>query len=239
MTIKPLLRVTPMIRSRFVRAPLLALSAFVALSCSDNSLTAPVAPPTPPTASATATKVTDQDLQNSLLGGLLGGVLRTVTSVVGFVADATGLTVHAVAWNSSYDHVSHTVSGAISPWGGTLRIPESDFTLVFPMGAVSQTTTITITSDPNYVAYKMEPSGIRFSKPLIATQGLAQTSVYGKPLNGKLFGAYISDDLLDLGQLLHALEIELSTTLFAPGSGTPELSSWTINHFSRYMLASG
>jgi hypothetical protein len=229
-----------MIRSKFVRAPLLVLSAFVALSCSDNSLTGPVAPATPPVSSATATKVTDQQAQNSLLGGLLGGLFRTVTSVVGFVGDATGLTVHAVAWNSSYDHVSHTVSGRISPWGGTLTIPESDFTLVFPIGAVSQATTITITSDANYVAYKMEPSGIRFAKPLIATQGLRQTSVYGKTLTGKLFGAYVADDILDLGQLLNALEIELSTTIFAPGSdGEPELSSWTINHFSRYMLASG
>ncbi|HEX2692667.1 MAG TPA: hypothetical protein VHL12_01335 [Gemmatimonadaceae bacterium] len=225
-----------MIRSRFLRAPLLVLSAFVALSCSDS----PTAPPAATSAATSTAVASPSSTDNALLGDLLGGLVRTVTSVVGFVGDATGITVHPVAWNSSYDHVSHTVSGTITPWGGVLSIPESDFTLVFPMGAVSQPTLITITSDPNYVAYKMQPSGIRFAKPLIATQKLRYTAVGGQPLDGKLFGAYISDDLLDLSKLLNALEIELSTTIFAPGSSTvPDTETWLINHFSRYMLASG
>jgi hypothetical protein len=220
-----------MIRSRFLRSASLVLSAFVALSCSESPL-APVATAKPVAVAANP--------DNSLLGGLIGGLLQTVTSVVGFVGDATGLTVHPVAWNSSYDHVSHTVSGTITPWGGVLAIPQSDFTVVFPMGAVSQPTVITITSDPDYVAYKMQPTGIRFAKPLVATQLLRYTAVAGQPLNGKLFGAYISDDLLDLSKLLHALEIELSTTIFAPGSSNvPASETWLINHFSRYMLASG
>jgi hypothetical protein len=221
-----------MIRSRFVRSSLLALSAFVALSCSDS-------PTAPPAASPSTVVAVTTPNQDALLGGLIGGLLKTVTSVVGFVADATGLTVHPIAWNSSYAHVSHSVSGTIGYYGGTLSIPQSDFTLVIPPGAVSQSTLITVTSDANYVAYKMQPAGIRFAKPLVATQGLRYTSVYGKPLSNKLFGAYISDDLLDLSKLLHALEIELSATVFKPGSSTyPDIETWTINHFSRYMLAS-
>ena len=221
-----------MIRSRFVRSSLLVLSAFVALSCSDNSPTAP--------SSAPVSVIRAGTTQDALLGGLLGGLLNLVTSVVGFVADATGLTVHPIAWNSSYAKVSYTVSGTITPWGGTLTIPESDFTMTFPVGAVSQPTVITITSDPSYVAYKMAPAGIKFAKPVVVTQRLRKTSVYGQPLTAKLFGAYISDDLLDLSTLLHALEIELSSTIFAPGSSTlPEITTWTVNHFSRYMLASG
>jgi ZU5 domain len=223
-----------MIRSRLLRSPLLVLTAFVALSCSDYSPTEPVAPST-----AIAAPVQSQDaLLGGLLGGLVGGLLKTVVSVVGFVADATGITVHPIAWNSSYVHVSHTVSGTITQYGGTLSIPQSDFTVIFPQGAVSSPTLITITSDANYVAYKMQPTGTRFAKPLVATQGLQHTSVYGSPYSGKLFGAYISDDGLDLSKLLNALEIELSTTIYAPGS-LPSLTSWTINHFSRYMLASG
>jgi hypothetical protein len=171
---------------------------------------------------------------------LLGGLLNTVTSVVGFVADATGLTVHPIAWNSSYAKVSYTISGTISPWGGTLTIPESDFTITFPVGAVSQPTLITITSDPNYVAYKMQPQGIKFAKPVVVTQRLRKTAVYGESLSSRLFGAYVADDLLDLGTLLNALEIELSATIYAPGSSTlPEIETWSVNHFSRYMLASG
>jgi hypothetical protein len=55
-----------------------------------------------------------------------------------------------------------------------------------------------------------------------------------------LFGAYTNDDLIDLGKLLHALEIELSTTIFTPNSNNlPDTEVWIINHFSRYMLASG
>ena len=181
--------------------------------------------------------------QEALLGGLLGGLLRVVTSVVGFVANAN-VNVNAVAWNSSYTHVAHTVSGTISPWGGALTIPESDFTIVFPVGAVSQPTQITITSDPNYVAYKMYPH-MTFAKPLVVTQRLRNTVVYGKPLPAPIFGAYIDDSNVDLlgnllGTVFNALEIELSATLYVPGSSTlPEISTWTVNHFSRYMLASG
>lgn len=221
-----------MIRSRFVRSSVLALSAFVALSCSDSSPTAPSAP-----VSGLGAPVNSKD---ALLVGLLDGLLQPVTSTVAFVSDATGLTAKPVAWNSSYAKVSHTVSGTITPWGGTLTIPESDFTITFPVGAVSQPTLITITSDPNYVAYKMAPQGIRFAKPVLVTQRLRNTAVYGQPLSSQLFGAYVADDLLDLGTILHALEIELSTTIFAPGSSTlPDTELWTVNHFSRYMLASG
>ena len=221
-----------MIRSRFVRSSVLVLSAFVALSCSDSP-TEPQAPV------ASAVPVGTQ--QDALLGGLIGGLLNLATSVVGFVADATGITIHPIAWNSSYVQVSYTVSGTITPWGGTLTIPESDFTMTFPVGAVSQPTLITVTSDPQYVAYKMSPAGITFAKPVVVTQRLRQTAAYGQPLTTtKLFGAYISDDVLGLSTLVHALEIELSATIFAPGSSTlPEITTWTVNHFSRYMLASG
>ena len=224
-----------MIRSRFLRSSVLVLSAFVAISCSDSSPTAP------PAAPVSAIRAGTQ--QDALLGGLVGGLLKVVTSVVGFVANAN-VDVNAVAWNSSYSHVSHTVSGTISPWGGVLTIPQSDFTIVFPVGAVSQPTLITITSDPNYVAYKMYPH-MTFAKPVVVTQRLRNTVVYGKPLTTKIFGAYVDDSNVDLlgnllGTVFNALEIELSATLYVPGSSTlPEISTWTLNHFSRYMLASG
>ena len=220
-----------MIRSRFVRSSVLVLSAFVALSCSDNSPTAP--------ATAPVTAVGAGTPQNALLGGLLGGLLRTVTSIIGFVANADK-PVYAVAWSSSYQHVSHTVSGTIAPWGGTLTIPESDFTIIFPRGAVSQPTAITITSDPDFVAYAMQPH-MTFAKPLVVTQRLRNTVVYGKPLASPIYGAYVDDAPLNLlSGLFHALEIELSATIFEPGStDLPEATGWTINHFSRYMLASG
>jgi hypothetical protein len=214
-----------MIRSRFIRSTLLVFTAAVALSCSDS----PTAPR--PLAPAQA--------QDGLLSGLIGGLLQPVIKVVGFVADATGITVHPVAWGPNHERVAHSVSGVVSQWGGTLVIPETDFAITFPAGALSQSTLITITADPNYVAYKMQPTGIRFAKPVVVTQLLRDTQVYGRPLSGQLFGAYIADDLLDLGKVLDALEIESTLTIFKPSNPTlPESSSWTINHFSRYMLAS-
>lgn len=214
-----------MMRKNFIRSSLLLFTAVAALSCSDATPTGPVAP---------------TQAQNGLLSGVVGDLLQPVVKVVGFVADATGITVHPVAWGDDYDRVTHSVSGVITPWGGTLAIPESDFTITFPPGALSESTRITVTSDPNFVAYKMEPTGLRFSKAVIVTQRLRKTEVYGQPLSGQLFGAYIADDLLDLSKLVNALEIELSTTIFQPSNPSlPETEIWTINHFSRYMLASG
>lgn len=218
-----------MIRSRFIRSTLLVFTAVVALSCSDS----PTSPPR-------ATTLAPTQAQNGLLSGLIGGLLKPVIKLVGFVADATGLTVHPVAWGANHERVSHSVSGVITQWGGTLAIPETDFAITFPAGALSSSTLITITADPNYVAYRMQPTGIRFAKPVVVTQLLRNTEIYGRPLSGQLFGAYIADDLLDLSKLLNVLEIESSLTIFKPSNPTlPESSSWTINHFSRYMLASG
>lgn len=223
---QPLTGSTKMIRSRFVRSFALALSAVVALSCSDSS-------PTGPTAPATA--------QDGLLSGVIGGLLQPVIKVVGFVADATGMTVHPVTWSSTRPKVSYSVSGRITAWGGKLSIPEADFTITFPVGAVVDPIDVTITSDPNYVAYKMEPHGITFAKPVVITQRLRNTAVSGQPLSSQLFGAYLANDLIPLGSVLNVLdEIEASITIFAPGSSTlPETTVWSINHFSRYMLASG
>jgi hypothetical protein len=224
-----------MIRSRFLRSSVLVLSAFVALSCSDSSPTAPSAP--------VASAIRAGTPQDALLGGLIGGLLKVVASVVAFVGNAN-VDVYPVAWNSSYSKVPHTVSGTITQWGGTLTIPQSDFTITFPMGAVSQPTVITITSDPNYAAYAMYPH-MTFAKPVVVTQRLRNTVVYGKALPKPIFGAYVKDPALDLlgnllGTVFNALEIELSATLYAPGSSTlPEITTWTVNHFSRYMLASG
>ena len=126
---------------------------------------------------------------------------------------------------------------------GTLTIPESDFTITFPVGAVSAPTLITITSDKNYAAYAMSPH-MTFARPVVVTQRLRKTVVYGKPLTTKLFGAYVDQPKVDLlgnllGTVFNALEIELSATLYVPGSSTyPDITTWTVNHFSRYMLAS-
>lgn len=216
-----------MIRSRFVRSFTLVLATFVAVSCSDYSPTGPQAP-------ATA--------QDGLLSGLLGtvtGLLGSVIKVIGFVTDPNGIPVTAVQWAPTHVNEVRTVSGTIGQYGGTLAIPGSDFTITFPYGALSTPTAITITSDASgYVSYDMQPHGLKFAKPVIVTQRLRNTAVYGTPRALDSFGAYFATDPLSLSGILSALEIE-TTTIFSGSSGQPEVETWLLNHFSRYMLSSG
>jgi len=220
-----------MIRSRFLRSSLLVLTTVAALSCSDFSPTGPQAP---------------TQAQDGLLSGLIGTVvnlLGSVIRVIGFQTSPDGipsLPVHAVQWSSAHVNQTRSVSAIIGYNGGTLTIPGSDFTITFPQGALWQSKQITIISDESgYVTYDMLPHGLQFNKPVIVTQRLKNTSVYGTPLALDAFGAYFPDLPLDLTGLLKALEIETTTIFSDPRSGQAEVETWQLNHFSRYMLASG
>jgi hypothetical protein len=132
-----------------------------------------------------------------------------------------------------------SVSKRIDISGGVIAIPATGLTMVFPAGAVSNPTTITVTSDDKYVAYRMEPSGIHFNKDVVVTQLLSLTEVAGAPLRTQIFAAYIADDNLRLSGKVPVLELEPSSTTVSPLTDLPEAQVWIIRHFSRYMLASG
>src|SRR5437762_10523954 len=221
-------RVLSMIRSKFLRSSLLVFATVAALSCSDYSPTGPQAP---------------AQAQYGLLSGLLGNVvnlLGSIIRVIGFQTSPDGIPVRAVQWSSSHVNEVRSVSATIGYNGGTLTIPGSDFSITFPQGALSQPTSITIISDASgYVAYDMQPHGLHFAKQVIVTQRLKNTEVYGTPLALNAFCAYFATDLLDLGGILQALEIETTTIFSDPRSGQAEIETWQLNHFSRYMLASG
>ena len=171
-----------MIRSKFVRSVVLALSVTIALSCSDITPTAPIAAPT----------AAQDGLISGLLGtvtGLLGSILKVIVGVV------EPRDVYAVKWAPSHVNQVRSVSAYIGYSGGMLSIPGSDFTITFPRGALSGTTKVTIVSDGSgYVSYDMQPHGIRFSKPVIVTQRLRNTSVYGTSKALNAFGAYFPQD---------------------------------------------
>lgn len=200
------------------------------MSCTDSI-------PTQPAAVAPTTA------QNDLLSGLVGGVvdvLGQVVRVIGFQTDPNGIPVNAVQWSPSHVNEVRSVSATIGVNGGTLAIPGSDFTITFPYGALTQPTSITITSDNSgYVSYDMQPHGLTFLKPVIVTQRLNNTAVYGTPKALNSFGAYFAKDLLDLSGILSALEIETTTIFLNPRTGQADVETWILNHFSRYMLASG
>lgn len=220
-----------MIRSRFIRSFTLGLAAVVALSCADATPTGPISP-----------AAAQDGLLSGVLGGangLLGSVLKVVVGVVAPVD------VHPVKWAATHDNQPHSVSGTIGYNGGTLSIPESDFTITFTYGALSQPTPITIISDNSgYVSYDMQPHGITFARPVIVTQRLRNTEIYGTPQVWNSYGAYFSqqDPLLSLNILTGALQAaeKLTTTILAsPFGGEPAIQTWQLKHFSRYMLASG
>lgn len=217
-----------MIRSKFVRSFALVLSVSAALSCSDVSPTGPAVP-------ATA--------QNGLISGLLGtvtGLLGSVLKVIVGVIDPNGIEVRAVKWAPSHVNAYRSVSGTIGYNGGTLAIPGSDFTITFPYGALSGSTAITIISDASgYVSYDMRPHGLVFAKPVIVTQKLRNTAVYGTPEVWNSFGAYFPQDPTVLSGVLRAVETTTTTIFAAPNGTAPAIQQWQIQHFSRYMLASG
>jgi hypothetical protein len=223
-----------MIRSRFIRTFSVVLATAVALSCSDYSPTAPTTPIAAPTQAA-----------DGLIGDLLGivtNLLGTVLKVIGFQSDPNGIPVTAIKWAPTHYNQSRSVSASIGYNGGSLAIPGSDFTITFPKGALYETTWITITSDASgYVSYDMKPHGLKFAKPVIVTQRLNNTAVYKTPAALNAACAYFSTDLLDLSGILKALEIETTTIFSAPNAESlvPEIETWQLNHFSRYMLASG
>jgi len=218
-----------MIRSRFVRSFTLVLATFVALSCSEYSPTAPIVAPT--------------QAQDGLLSGLVGivtNLLGSVLKVIVGVVDPNGIEVRAARWAPTHVNQVRSASATIGVNGGTISIPGSDFTITFPYGALAAPTAITIISDGSgYVSYDMRPHGITFAKPVIVTQRLRNTSVYGTSDAWKAVGAYFPKDPLDLSGILKALETT-TTTIFSGGSGSqPEVETWQLRHFSRYMLASG
>jgi hypothetical protein len=217
-----------MIRSRFLRSSLLVLTTAIALSCSDYSPTGPQAP---------------TQAQDGLISGLVGTVtnlLGSVLRVISFQSDPNGIPVTAIMWSGSHVNQVRSVSATIGVNGGTLSIPGSDFTITFPYGALSQPTSIKIISDASgYVSYDMQPHGLQFRKPVIVTQRLNNTAVYGTPLALNAACAYFAQDLLDLSGILQALEIETTTIFADPNTGKAAVETWQLNHFSRYMLASG
>jgi hypothetical protein len=226
-----------MIRTKVLRSFAIFFSAAFALACGESP-TAPPAPSAAPPASAISAPTGSQ-------AGLISGVtsiVRSLTRVVQGVIDSDGISVSPVRWASTHTNATRSVSGTIGRWGGTLAIPGSDFTITFPVGALSGPTAITIISDASgYVSYDMLPHGLSFAKPVLVTQRLRNTKANEAPPGSKLFGAYFPQEnpLLDLvGGLLDALEIVTSVTLLRP-DGQPEVQTWLLNHFSRYMLASG
>jgi hypothetical protein len=142
--------------------------------------------------------------------------------------------------------VELTVSGVIGQEGGSLAIPGSQFMIYFPKDALSSPTAITITSKESpWVTYDMSPHGTIFRKPVFVLQGLENTTIFGTLAACSAYGAYLptGSEAVSADGTATASETTMSYTVtgFADWMElpSPQTSIWIINHFSRYMLASG
>lgn len=154
---------------------------------------------------------------------------------------SSGTKARAVKWGPAHSRVEQSVSAVIGPDGGTLSLPESDFSVNFPSGALASPTTITIVSEGGaYVAYQMMPHGLRFLKPVTAVQGLQNTALYGTNAGNSIRSAYLPEgrETIDVDDSAEPSELQAATTFFYGARPIAETQVWVINHFSRYILIS-
>ncbi len=151
----------------------------------------------------------------------------------------------AVNWSTGHTSGTYSTTGTITSKGGQLSIPKSDFTITFAAGAVSAPTAVTITSlSGSYVSYDMQPHGINFQAPVTVTQGLRNTAAGSMSIVlSTLKGVYIDNNLSPANDgTIYPTELLKSVTYLVKdllGNLIPDRQTWQLNHFSRYMLASG
>jgi hypothetical protein len=207
-----------MLGTRALRSFALASSAFFALSCGDPSQVN--APPL------------------STLK-LLPAATRVTAS---FASLGTGTKAKAVRWGPAHSRVEQSVSAVVDADGATLLLPGADFSLTIPAGALSEPTAITVTAKAGpFVAYEMQPHGLRFMKPAIAAQGLRTTESYGTGTGNSVRTGYLPEgrEDIDANDLAAPTEVEASTTILYGAKRVAESHEWILNHFSRYILISG
>lgn len=211
---------------RVFRSVAIAIATYLALSCADSSApTDPLAGSGSPTASVP---------------------VACTESWTKPTFASSGRKVRGTRWISTRLPVELTVSAVIGKDGGSLVIPGSQFAIYFPQDALPDPTTITITSkEAEWVTYDMNPHGTVFRKPVYVFQGLENTELFGTLAACSAYGAYLppGNEVISSDDTATATETTMSYTVsgFALWSqlASPQTSIWIINHFSRYMLASG
>src|SRR5262245_39080654 len=128
---------------------------------------------------------------------------------------------------------NEVVSKRIGLLGGTLVLPNAGLTIVVPALAVTSPVTITATAlAGSNVAYEMQPHGLKFLAPVVATQDLSITEART--------GGTINPLLLYLGYFPNSANITSITELLSLQLNLPlQTSTGLIWHFSGYIWATG
>jgi hypothetical protein len=128
---------------------------------------------------------------------------------------------------------SISASATVGPLGGAISLPGAGMLVVIPPLAVSSTQKITVTAVAgSSVAYEFAPQGLKFNLPLVVTQSLSGTNA-GKngsvnPLS--LFAGYFPDST-KITSITEILNVNVNLL--------NQVSTFTVWHFSGYILASG
>jgi hypothetical protein len=118
-----------------------------------------------------------------------------------------------------------------------LALPSAGLTIVVPAGAVSSPTRISVTAVPgDLVAYTFEPHGIKFAKPLQATQSFGLLNLRSLFSTGSVSAGYFAQES-DLNTDSNTAKI--SESLTADVSLLGGKVTWEIWHFSGYLLSTG
>ena len=128
---------------------------------------------------------------------------------------------------------SLSASARVGPLGGTLAIPGAGLLVVVPPLALSSEQTITVTAVAgSNVAYEFAPHGLKFNLPLVVTQNLSVTQASRNGLVNplSLFAGYYPDST-KITSITESLNVNVNLL--------NQLATFSVWHFSGYILASG
>lgn len=126
-----------------------------------------------------------------------------------------------------------SASATVGPLGGTLAIPGAGIVVVVPPLALSSRQKITVTAVAgSNVAYEFAPHGLKFNVPLVVTQSLwgTQAAKGGSIDPLSLFAGYFPDST-KVTSITEQLNVNLNLL--------NQVATFTVWHFSGYILASG
>lgn len=115
---------------------------------------------------------------------------------LGVVSDPQGAPVHPVSRDLALAK-DESWSFDVGPAGTMVRHPSTGLTISVPAGAVAASTRITVVALRGApLAYRFEPHGLQFARPLVLTQSLQGLRLGGSLSVPRLFAGYFADDSL-------------------------------------------
>jgi len=156
--------------------------------------------------------------------------------------DVDPATVTVVALRRNFNlPIDVSASAVIGPQGGEIDLWAAGAKIVFPAGALSAPTRITMTAKAGWnVAYEFSPHGIVFNVPVTVQQDLNWTS-FASGNDGMVRAGYYPDSLsaalvgpsLSIARVSELRRADLDRPL------NPNIATFDIFHFSGYILSSG